>query len=102
VVKPTPPGGPDFDLKVNDTFSDLLIGARYIAPLDDHWRLMVTGDVSGGDTDGTWTAGVFGSYLKGAHRYILGYRHLEVDVKANGTEADETMSGPIVAYGYQF
>ena len=102
VVDPTAPGEPDFETRVNDTYTDLLVGARYIAPLNDRWRLTMTGDVSGGDTEGTWSVGAFGTYLMGQHRLIVGYRHMEIDLKANGSKATETMTGPIIAYGIRF
>src|SRR5262245_14669442 len=80
VIDPVPPGPPDQIVGTNDTYSDLLAGARYIAPLSEHWRLTVTGDVSAGETEGTWSLGAFAGYITGAHRFIAGYRHLEIDV----------------------
>jgi hypothetical protein len=102
VVDPVPPGPPDAETRVNDTYADLLFGARYITPLNDRWRLTFSGDVSGGDTEGTWSAGAFAGYVTGRHRFIAGYRHMEIDVKAAGSKATETMSGPVVAYGFSF
>jgi len=93
---------PTFDTRVNDTFTDLLVGARYRYPLNDHWRLTFTGDVSGGETEGTWSAGVLAGYVTGPHHFIVGYRHMEVEVKSNGSTATETMTGPLVAYGVSF
>ncbi len=101
VVHPTTPGLPDAETRVNNTYTDLLIGARYTAPFAD-WRMTVTGDVSGIDTEGTWSLGAFGAYVRGPHRFIVGYRHMEIDLKTNGSKATETLSGPVVAYGYRF
>lgn len=102
VVDPVPPGPPDAETRVNDTYADLLFGARYIAPLNDRWRLTFSGDVSAGDTEGTWSAGAFAGYVTGRHHFIAGYRHMEIDVNAAGSKATETMSGPVVAYGFSF
>jgi hypothetical protein len=102
IVDPVPPGVPNFENRVNDTFTDLLVGGRYIAPLNDRWRLMFTGDVSAGETEGTWSAGAFATYRTGPHRFIAGYRHMEVEVKSGGSTATETFSGPLVAYGFSF
>lgn len=101
VVDPAAPL-PTFDTRVNDTYTDLLVGARYRFPLNDHWRLTFMGDVSGGDTEGTWSAGVLAGYVTGPHHFIVGYRHMEAEVKANGSTASETMTGPLIAYGVSF
>lgn len=101
-VDPVPPNLPDFSAGADASYNDLLIGARYIAPLSDHWRLMVNADVSGLDTEGTWSVGIYGVYRTGPHRFIGGYRHLEVEVKENSTSVTTTFSGPTIAYGYAF
>ena len=101
VVDPAGPL-PTFDTRVNDTYTDLLIGARYIAPINEHWRLTFMGDVSGGETEGTWSAGVLAGYVTGRHHFIVGYRHMEVETKANGSNATQTFTGPLVAYGVSF
>lgn len=99
---PVPPGVPDFSAGADASYNDLLVGARYIAPLSDRWRLMVNADISGLDTEGTWSLGMYGVYRMGQHRFIAGYRHLEVEVKENGTSVTTTFSGPAIAYGYAF
>jgi hypothetical protein len=101
-VQPTLPNVPDSQTRVDSTYTDLLLGARYIAPLGGDWRLTVTGDVSGIDTEGTWSLGAFAGYIRGPHHFIAGYRHMEIDLKANGSKATETMTGPVVGYGYRF
>jgi hypothetical protein len=101
-VDPALPGAPDFSTGADSSYNDLLLGARYIAPLSDKWRLMVNADVSGLDTEGTWSLGIFGAYRMGQHRFIAGYRHLEVEVKENGTSVTQTFDGPAIAYGYAF
>lgn len=93
---------PSFQTRVNDTYTDLLVGARYRFALNDRWRLTFMGDVSGGDTEGTWSAGVLAGYVTGPHHFIVGYRHMDVEVKANGSTATETMTGPVIAYGVRF
>ena len=57
---------------MNDTYTDLLVGARYRYPLNDHCRLTFMGDVSGGETEGTWSAGVLAGYVTGPHHFIVG------------------------------
>jgi hypothetical protein len=98
------PAGPlqTLDTRVNDTYTDLLVGARYIAPHNDRWRLTFSGDVSGGDTEGTWSASVYAGYVRGPHHFIVGYRHMDAEAKANGSSVSATMTGPLVAYGVSF
>ena len=54
---------------IDKSYYDLLVGARYAAPLNEHWRLVFSGDLSGGDTEGTWSLGAFGVYRTGPHRF---------------------------------
>jgi hypothetical protein len=101
-VDPVPPGVPSFSSGGNASYNDLLVGARYIAPLGDRWRLMVNADISGLDTEGTWSLGMYGVYRTGPHRFIAGYRHLDVEVKEKGNRSTMTFDGPAIAYGYAF
>lgn len=103
VIDPEPPGLPTAQTGVNTTYTDFLLGARYIAPIDEHWRLAFTGDLSAGETEGTWSLGAFGSYTTGRHHFYVGYRHLEIDLKGGtGEKVTETLSGPAIAYGFSF
>lgn len=103
VLDPEPPGPPTAATGVNKNYYDLLVGARYLAPINDRWKLVFTADVSGGDTEGTWSVGGFGVYRTGPHRFYAGYRHFEMDLKgATGEKFTETFTGPAIAYGYAF
>ena len=103
VVDPVPPNLPDTVGRSDNSYTDLLLGARYIAPLSDNWRLTVQADLSGGDTEGTWSLGFYGSYVMGQHRLIAGYKHYEMDLEGGrGTDLTVTMTGPVIAYGYRF
>jgi hypothetical protein len=103
VVDPVPPALPTTETSVDDSYTDLLAGLRYIAPLGEQWRLIATGDLSAGETEGTWSVGAFGAYRVGPHHFYAGYRHMEVDVEGGAGEAvTQTFSGPVVAYGFSF
>jgi hypothetical protein len=104
VVDPIPPSPPESRTSLDSSFSDLLLGARYIAPLNEQWRLTLTGDVSSGDSEGTWSLGAFAGYRMGVHHLVAGYRHFEMEFEGRGgnTLVTETFSGPIVAYGFSF
>jgi len=109
--------GVDFDLRatlapppaeplrtgIDTSYTDFLLGARYVAPLNDQWRLVVSADFSAGDTEGTWSLAGYGVYRNGPHRFFAGYRHLEAEVEAsNGRSVDQTITGPAVGYGFAF
>ena len=103
VVDPVPPSPPEFRTGINKGYTDFLAGARYAAPINERWKLVFSGDLSGGDTEGTWSLGGFGVYRTGAHRFYAGYRHLEVEIEAGGAEeVKQTFSGPAIGYGYAF
>jgi hypothetical protein len=103
VVDPVPPALPELRTGINKGYTDFLVGARYAAPINDQWRLVFSADLSGGDTEGTWSLGGFGVYRTGPHRFYAGYRHLEVEVEARGDETvQQTFSGPALGYGFAF
>lgn len=103
VVDPVPPALPTARTGINQDYSDFLAGARYAAPISDHWRLVFSGDLSGGDTEGTWSLSGYGVYRNGPHHLYLGYRHLDVELEAgDGRRIRQTFSGPAVGYGFAF
>jgi hypothetical protein len=103
VIDPQPPGPPVVQTGLDKSYYDVLLGARYAAEINDHWRLVFSADLSGGDTEGTWSVAGYGVYRTGPHRFYAGYRHLEVDLEgAAGESLTETFTGPAVAYGYRF
>lgn len=102
-LDPQPPGPPVAQTGIDSSYYDALLGARYLAPINDRWRLVFSADVSGGDTEGTWSIGGYGVYRTGPHRFYAGYRHLEMDIEGRaGQKLTETYSGPAIAYGYAF
>jgi hypothetical protein len=103
VIDPMPPGPPESRFGSDSSYYDALFGARYIAPLSEHWRLTFMGDLSGGDTEGTFSIGAYAGYRTGQHHFIGGYRHFEMDLESGGAEdLTVTMTGPVIAYGYSF
>jgi hypothetical protein len=103
VVTPVDPALPQSRIGSDSSYYDVLFGARYIMPISDQWRLTFTGDISGGDTEGTFSVGAYGSYRMGQHHFIAGYKHFEMDLESgNGRALDVTMTGPVIAYGFSF
>src|SRR5688500_16334472 len=100
VVNPLPPGPADLRTGIDSSYTDFLAGARYIAPLAENWRLTITTDLSGGDTEGTWSVGGYAGYRAGPHHFIAGYRHVDMELEASGGDkrVTQVFSGPLVAY----
>ena len=99
------PENPSFDgstLDGGDSFSDLMVGARYTWALSDRWSLTVRGDGSFGDTEGTWNTSAVAAYRMRNGQWIFGYRYLSVELETANSNTDLTMSGPIVGYGFTF
>ena len=103
VADPVPDGPPDIVGGSDSNYADVLLGARYIFPVSDHWRVTLRGDVSGGDTEGTFSVSAHAGYTTGRHTFLAGWRHLEIDL-LSGSDEDLTveMSGPMIAYGFSF
>jgi hypothetical protein len=104
VVDPVPPVLPTVEADVDSSITDVLVGARYLMPLNEHWRLTFTGDLSAGDSEGTFSLGAFAGYRTGRHHFIAGYRHFELEIESKDRDqrVTEAFSGPLVAYGFGF
>ena len=99
------PENPAFNssgLEAGDSFSDFMIGARYRWALSDRWSLALRGDSSFGQTEGTWNASAIASYRMDNGAWLLGYRYLSVEIDNGPSNADLTVMGPIVGYGFIF
>lgn len=98
-----PPPEPTLNAGIDKSYTDFLLGGRYVAEINDQWRVVFSGDLSAGDTEGTWSLAGYGVYRNGPHRFYAGYRHLEAEVATRNTErVDMSFSGPVVGYGFAF
>jgi hypothetical protein len=103
VVDPIPPALPTLEGSRDRSYYDALLGVRFNSPLSDSWRLTFQGDLSFGDTEGTFSLAAYAGYVTGQHRFIVGYKHFEMDLESgNGGDLTVTMTGPVVAYGFRF
>lgn len=95
--------------RVEDSFTDFMVGARYTGAINENWFYRLRADASGGETEGTWSLLASAGYKFGSDldkSVIVGYRHLELDLEDdNGpltVKNDLTMSGPFVAINFSF
>ena len=105
----TPMGGNTKRTRVDDSYTDFLVGARYTGAINDNWFYRLRADASGGDTDGTWSLLASAGYRFGSNldkSFIIGYRHMEIDLENDDgpltVTNDMTMSGPFVALNIAF
>lgn len=84
------------------TFYDLLVGARYTAPLSDRWGVTLRGDLSGGDTEGTWNTSATLSYRMQSGYWFLGYRYMAAEFEDRDSTTEITLNGPMFGYGFAF
>jgi hypothetical protein len=85
-----------------DSFSDFLIGTRYLWKINDRWGMSLRGDTSFGDTEGTYSLAVTGSYRTGNGAWYFGYKYFSLELETGNTNTELTLSGPLVGYGFRF
>jgi hypothetical protein len=93
-LTPTNPVFGPVTVDSSGTFYDFMLGARYTWALSERWGLMLRGDGSFGDTEGTWNAMAVVNYRT--------YRHLDAEIDTENANTNITMSGPAVGYGFRF
>lgn len=99
------PDDPAYDrisVENNDSYSDFLIGARYIGDFNPKWGYALRADGSWGGTDGTYNLQALLTY-KTNHGVIEGgYRYFDVSlpIGKNGGDLDMTLNG--LVFGYTF
>jgi hypothetical protein len=86
-----------YQRRLNESYLDLLVGARYNALLSERWMLSLRGDLSAGGTDLVWTAQGLLGWRFGARRQsavLAGYRYRELEYgKADVLDVEKTLSG---------
>lgn len=89
-------------LDVGDSYLDAMLGVRYTWAPAERWRVTARGDLSAGQTEGSWNASLMAHYKTTHGAFLFGYRHLDVELEASGVRNDLAMSGPLVGYGFSF
>ena len=87
------------------SYTDFMVGGRFIHPFADRWLAEFRGDVGGGDTESSWNALAtvgwrFGNDLDNA--VLFGWRHMELEVEEGGRKTDVTFDGPIAGVLFSF
>ena len=98
-------GTPVGEIRSKQDYVDALLGIRYRFDLSDRWGLLTRGDLSFGDTEGTWQVQGLFAYTVGKkqqNRILFGYRYKQAEFKDGALTTDYTYSGPIAGFNFLF
>lgn len=86
-------------------YVDALLGLRYRFDFSDRWGLLTRGDVSFGDTEGTWLVQGLFAYTVGKrqqNRIVFGYQYKVAEFQDSGLNSDYKFSGPMAGFNFRF
>jgi hypothetical protein len=89
----------------DDNYVDALLGVRYRFDLSDRWGLLTRGDISFGDSEGTWLVQALMAYTVGKrqqNRILFGYQYKVAEFESGGLNSDYTFSGPMAGFNFRF
>ncbi len=98
-------GVPIGTLRSDRDFTDLLLGARYMYAFSNNWSMATRGDVSFGDSEGTFQLQAFFRYAVGkkrSHGILFGYRYKEAEFEEDGLVEDYVYKGPLAGFNFRF
>jgi len=103
-IDPTNPALASRSVDAGESFSDLMVGARYTGRWgeNDKFGFTLRGDGSWGVTEGTWNASGTFSWQAGPGAWLLGYRYLTGELEPNRNVVELEVYGPIFGYGFSF
>lgn len=91
--------------KSDNDYYDVLVGARYRFDLAQRWQLLTHGDLSVGDSEGTYLLRANIAYVVGKrqqNRILLGYQYKRADYKDGDLKKDFTYYGPMAGFDFRF
>jgi len=105
---PVNPAYSNIDVNADKTYSDFMLGVRYLGNFEGNWGYILRADGSWGGTEGTTNLAGNLTYKTENGAWAFGYRYLTTTLKpdsklANATPGDKldldiTLSGPIFSY----
>lgn len=88
-----------------DDYLDVLLGVRYRFELSDRWSLQTEGNVSFGDSEGTFLARAFLAVALGSRdRYevLFGYQYKEAEFVSGDLKTEFVYDGPGAGFSFRF
>jgi hypothetical protein len=98
-------GTPVGETRSKQDYIDALLGIRYRFDLSDRWGLLTHGDVSFGDSEGTWQLQGLFAYAVGKKRrnnILFGYRYKQAEFEDGALTTDYAFNGPIAGFAFVF
>lgn len=98
-------GTPIGSLRADRDFTDLLLGVRYSYAFSKHWTLASRGDISFGDSEGTFQIETLFRYAVGKkrnHGIMFGYRYKEAEFDEDGLNEDYQYKGLLAGFNFRF
>jgi len=89
----------------DSNYYDALLGIRYRIELAERWELLTHGDLSFGDSEGTFLLRANFAYLIGKrqqNRILFGYQYKEAKFKDGDLVTDFSYSGPMAGFNFRF
>ena len=101
-LDPVDPVRPNINLKMDQSFTDFMVGVRYNATLSDRWGLTLRADGGWGDTESDYSVNALMRYQLKKGTMVFGYRYMQIGVRGDAQKVDMAMQGPIIAFSKQF
>ncbi|HWS78768.1 MAG TPA: hypothetical protein VN205_10400 [Thermomonas sp.] len=101
-LDPVDPTKSNINLKMDQSFTDFMVGARYNATLSDRWGLTLRADGGWGDTESDYSVSALLRYQLKKGTMVFGYRYMEIGVRGDAQKVDMAMQGPIIAFTKRF
>jgi hypothetical protein len=86
----------------DEAWTDAVVGARWVADVDEHWQLYVLGDAGTGGSDLSWQLVAAAGYRFSWGSALAGWRHLDADYETGTYRLDAALSGPFLGVGFTF
>jgi hypothetical protein len=86
-------------------YFDALLGVRYRFDLSDRWSILTLGDVSFGESEGSWQAQALAAYTVGKrrmNRIMFGYRYRDTEFDDAELTTEYGFHGPLVGFNFRF
>lgn len=96
---------PVLELTSRNNYSDVLLGIRYRFELSERWSILTRGDVSFGQSDGTWLVYGLFAYSVGErrrNRVLFGYQYKRMEFSEDRQTTNVTNSGPLAGFNFRF
>ena len=90
------------NVHLDQSFSDLLVGARYTGSFNEHWGYTLRADGSWGDTEGTMNLVAGIDYKTNSGAWLLGYRYMTAELGDDDTDVELTLNGPVLGYAFKW